>query len=46
LNTNEIFNSRSEIQKAIESLPQSKALLDEAHEVLARQAKKAVAEAR
>jgi carboxyl-terminal processing protease len=35
-----------EIHKALESLPSSKALLDKAHEVIARQAKKAVAEAR
>jgi carboxyl-terminal processing protease len=35
-----------EVHKALESLPSSKALLDKAHEVIARQAKKAVAEAR
>jgi len=38
-----VLENDPEIQKAIESLPQSKALLDKAHEVLARQAKKAVA---
>lgn len=41
-----VLENDPEIQKALESLPSSKALLDKAHEVLARQAKKPIAEAR
>lgn len=41
-----VLENDPEIHKGLESLPSSKALLDKAHEVLARQAKKPAAEAR
>ena len=41
-----VFLNDPEVLKAIESLPASKALLDKAHDVVARQAKKTPAEQR